>query len=185
MFRYFLLIPIFVVMLNVAFAADTSKLRCPGILIGRKIINCSLLDTNGNSFQLVPRNGRQLILHFFDHNRTNGHSTLFNYLNRAYGSLQARNIDFVVVSSASLDSLQKTAQFHKPLFPMLHDAHKRVSSSCSALASWDQNIRSTIFIDERGYVHKTVVSLDIQEHLAQIFLYAFKQPVVPVLHTKP
>ncbi len=177
MIKYFVLAVVAAVVPNINLQSAELEQRCAGSLIGCQMRDYSLLDTNEKVHQLIPGNGRQAIMHFFNH-ETPWKYRLFNCLNQAYASLQARNIDFVLISTASPLFLRELVQYYKPPFPVLHDIHQQVSLFSKAKTFDGPLQQTTLFLDERGYVHKTVVSLDINDHLAQILLYAFKQPVI-------
>ena len=177
MIKYVVLGIILFVLPNINLQSAGLEQRCAGSLIGCQIKDYSLLDTNEKVHRLIPASGRQAIIHFFNH-EIPWKFPLFNCLNQAYAGLQARNIDFVFISTASPLFLRELVQYYKPPFPVLHDMRQQVSLFCKAKIFEGPVQQSTLFLDDRGYVHKTVVSLDINDHLAQILLYAFKQPVV-------
>jgi peroxiredoxin len=183
MIKYLVLAVILSVLSNINLQSAESEQRCAGSLIGCQIKDYNLLDTKGNSYRLIPGSGRQAIIHFLDH-EIEWKYQLFNCFNQAYASLLARNIDFVLISSASLLFLQELVQHYKLRFPVLHDIRQQASLFCEAKRFNGRVQPSTLFLDERGYVHKTVVSLNINDHLAQILLYAFKQPVVLAIEKK-
>ena len=176
MLRYFLVMAALIysqkqVLFAHKIVPSSKELRCAGSLLDKELIAFGLHDMNGTFWHAVPAAGRQAIVYFFNHESHEKSDILFDSLNRAYAAMQSLGIDFVMISTASLINLKGIVLKYKPLFPILHDLHKRVSNACQTMTSCNV----TMFVNERGYVHKIVLGQDVREHLAQIFLYSFLQ----------
>ncbi|MBX9831282.1 redoxin domain-containing protein [Candidatus Babeliales bacterium] len=150
--------------------------RCPAIYSSRKAHNFALNDIHGVTQQLAAYEGKQVILHFLDH-PFNNNSNFFRYVTQAYAPMQASNIVLMVISSAPLEDLQKIAQIYTIPFLLLHDADKKVSLVYDALTPYNSCIRSTLIVDEHGFVIKAIIDGSVKDHLAEIFLHAFKHAV--------
>ncbi|MGB0679916.1 MAG: peroxiredoxin [Polyangiales bacterium] len=124
---------------------------------------------------LADLRGRHALLYFYPRDATPGCSTEASDFRHAYPQLQAQSVQVVGVSRDSLRSHQRFAAKLELPFPLLSDPD---AAMIQAYGAWGEKklygktslgiLRSTVWLDPEGRVHKHYPKVRVKGHVAQL-----------------
>ena len=143
--------------------------------IGMKAPDFTLSDKDGNAVRLSDLLGMKVVLYFYPKDNTPGCSRQACAFAAAYEIFRARNVAVIGISKDSVASHQKFAQKYNLPFVQLSDPERQAIESYGV---WQEKklygkvsmgvVRTTILIDELGYIAKVMPKVKPDTNAAEI-----------------
>ena len=143
--------------------------------IGMKAPDFTLSDKDGNAVSLSDFLGKKVVLYFYPKDNTPGCSRQACAFAAAYEGFKARNVAVIGISKDSVASHQKFAQKYNLPFVLLSDPERQ---AIEAYGVWQEKklygkvsmgvVRTTILIDELGYIAKVMPKVKPDTNAAEI-----------------
>ena len=143
--------------------------------IGMKAPDFTLSDKDGNAVSLSDFLGKKVVLYFYPKDNTPGCSRQACAFAAAYEGFRARNVAVIGISKDSVASHQKFAQKYNLPFVLLSDPERQAIESYGV---WQEKklygkvsmgvVRTTILIDELGYIAKVMPKVKPDTNAAEI-----------------
>ena len=143
--------------------------------IGMKAPDFTLSDKDGNAVSLSDFLGKKVVLYFYPKDNTPGCSRQACAFAAAYEGFRARNVAVIGISKDSVASHQKFAQKYNLPFVLLSDPERQ---AIEAYGVWQEKklygkvsmgvVRTTILIDELGYIAKVMPKVKPDTNAAEI-----------------
>lgn len=143
--------------------------------IGMKAPDFTLSDKDGNAVSLSDFLGKKVVLYFYPKDNTPGCSRQACAFAAAYEIFRARNVAVIGISKDSVASHQKFAQKYNLPFVLLSDPERQ---AIEAYGVWQEKklygkvsmgvVRTTILIDELGYIAKVMPKVKPDTNAAEI-----------------
>ena len=143
--------------------------------IGMKAPDFTLSDKDGNAVSLSDFLGKKVVLYFYPKDNTPGCSRQACAFAAAYEIFRARNVAVIGISKDSVASHQKFAQKYNLPFVLLSDPERQAIESYGV---WQEKklygkvsmgvVRTTILIDELGYIAKVMPKVKPDTNAAEI-----------------
>ena len=143
--------------------------------IGMKAPDFTLSDKDGNAVSLSDFLGKKVVLYFYPKDNTPGCSRQACAFAAAYEGFRARNVAVIGISKDSVASHQKFARKYNLPFVLLSDPERQ---AIEAYGVWQEKklygkvsmgvVRTTILIDELGYIAKVMPKVKPDTNAAEI-----------------
>ena len=152
-----------------------NTIKTAGLLIGQPAPPFEGIDQDGKNVSLSDFQGKKLILFFYPADGTPTCTNEVCNLRDHYTTLQRAGYQLLGVSPDNMAKHQKFIAKHKLPFPLLADTNHATLKAYHAWGpkqlfgkKYEGVIRTTVVIDENGYIAKVIHPVKASTHAAQI-----------------